>query len=241
MNSQEAKEILLRHFPGQSPSDDETRHALEFARQHSELGPWLADQEEFHRSFRAALHTIAPPPGLAGQILARSKVIRPSWPRPSLLIAAAASVMLILGLLFWQRYPAEEQTFARFQSRMVGFALREYRMDIETPSESAVRTYLQEHGTPADFPLPQKLAALPVKGGASLAWKGQPVSMLCFDWQGKETLYLFVIEQRQIEEGIPETAHVAPYKGVTTASWKSGEVLCLLVGEPPEEILRALL
>lgn len=243
MNQQEAQEILLRHRPDSALADTETRQALDLLNTNPELARWYKEQEQFGKSFRSALQAIEPPKGFQDQILARRKVVHPPWRTRSFIVAAAAAVTLLaLGLVFWQRTSGEEPSFAVFQSRMVSFALRQYRMDIETPDERAVREYLQTHGTPSNFALPGQLATLPVKGGASLTWKNRPVSMLCFDWQGKETLYLFVIEQNHVEQAaLPEDPAAAPYRTVGTAAWQSGEVVYLLVSESGEETLRTIL
>ena len=242
MTPEKAKTILLRRKPGSPPADEETRQALAMAAEDPRLRHWLASQEQFLGSMQEALRGIQPPPGLRDEILSRRKIVKPRWRKRFVLLAAAAAIVLFsLGFFFWQRFPTEEQTFARFQSRMVGFALREYRMDIETDDESAVRQHLEQNGSPARFSLPAGLEAMPVKGGASFTWKGQPVSMLCFDWQGRDTLYLFVINQQQVEGTLPAEPVVGPYKGITTAAWSSDDMVYLLVGRPEPTMIRALL
>lgn len=243
MNRTRAQEILLRHRPGQTPADEETREALGLLSSDLELANWYREQEQFHAGFQAALGGIKPPTGLHEEILTRRKVIHPPWRQRSFIVAAvAAAVLLMAGLTFWPGWPREEASFAVFQSRMVGFATRQYRMDIETTDERAVRAHLQQKGSPASFPLPQELAMLPVKGGASLTWKSRPVSMVCFDWQGKETLYLFVIEQNQVEQAsLPGNPDPEPYKTVGTAAWKSGAMIYLLVSSTGEETLESVL
>ena len=241
MTRREAQEILLRHHAG-GVEDEETEKALELTRRDPELGSWWREQERFHQDFRAALEGVEPPAGLKTSILARRKVVSPPWRRASFVWAAAAAVALLaLGLVFWQR-PREEPTFSVFQSRMVQFALRRYQMDIETSDEKAVRSYLQQQGSPAEFPLPDGLRRLPVKGGGSFTWKGQPVSMLCFDWQGQETFYLFVIEQNHVENAtLPEAPAVIPYRGTSTAAWETSELVYLLVAKTEQDTLRSLL
>lgn len=242
MNRREAQEILLRHRPGQPPLDDETRHALDLLKCDPELARWYDDQEHFAQSFRAAVQQIQPPTNLRDEILARPKIIAPPWQRRSFIVAAAAAVALLaVGLIFWLGGPREEPSFAVFESRMVSFALRQYRMDIETADEAAVRSYLQEQGTPSKFPLPPQLASLPVKGGASLTWKSRPVSMLCFDWQGKETLYLFVIEQNQVENAsLPADPIPSRHETIATAAWEANNLVYVLVSGEGLQTLDAI-
>src|SRR5688572_4798306 len=133
------------------------------------------------------------PADLRDQILARNKVITvPSWRTPRAIAMAAALAFMATGMFFWTtaKLGGEDRTFAGFRSRMIGFALREYRMDIHTNSLPVVQKYLADQGAPAAFTLPPTLAQMPVKGGAALTWQGKPVSMVCFD-RLNTTLYMF--------------------------------------------------
>lgn len=240
MTPREIKEALLRRHPESGEAEAEGAEALAQAKADPELRAWWGRQERFDEKMRASLHSIQPPRQLKERILAGRKII-PLWRRPALAwFAAAAALALIAGTVLWTLRPVEDRTFAGFQSRMVGFALREYRMEIETNSPAAVQAHFRQHDTPAGFPLPASLSAQPVKGGASLTWKGHPVSMLCFDWGGDETLYLFVIPEEKVVNPPAAQPEVRPYKTITTAHWKENGLVYLLVGAPGDEVLKSL-
>jgi hypothetical protein len=196
---------------------------------------------EFNARVHDALGSIPVPPDLRERILAQQKIITvPLWRKPqtakalSALALAAAIALLATGLVFWNRAPTEDKTFAGFQARMVGFALRQYDMDLHTNELGAVKSYLAAKGAPADFPLPPTLASTPVKGGKSLLWQGKPVGMVCFD-VGNETLYMFVIDSPV--PGTPTNAasppHLETYKNLATATWSFGNKTFLLAGRIP--------
>ena len=188
--------------------------------------------EQFNARVHQVLAEIPVPPDLRDQILARRKIVTvPYWRTPRAIAMAAALAFMATGLLFWTtaRFRGEDRTYTGFRSRMVGFALREYRMDIHTNSLAGVQKYLAQQGAPAQFSLPPTLAQTPVKGGAALTWQGQPVSMVCFD-KLNTTLYMFVIEHG----AAPVTNRVvAPFKTVATATWSADGKTFLLTGEVP--------
>ncbi|MGZ8940808.1 MAG: hypothetical protein ACXW32_16515, partial [Limisphaerales bacterium] len=89
--------------------------------------------EQFNARVHEALGEIPVPPNLRDQILAQRKIVSvPSWRSPRALFLAAALAFLATGLVFLMRAPQEDKTIGGFRSRMVAFALREYRMDIHT-------------------------------------------------------------------------------------------------------------
>src|SRR5262249_22980561 len=149
----EAKRVLLAYRPGLHDRDDpELAEALELARQDAGLQSWLQDQMAFHESMSAQLRAVTPPPGLRERILASRKIVAvPSWQRTELRLAAAClAAAVVIGALFARSHPKEE-TFTRFEARMVGFALRVYGMDIVTNNLAQVQQYLRSRGAPAEY------------------------------------------------------------------------------------------
>lgn len=202
-------------------------------------------REAFDAKVRAELRGIAPPPDLRKRILDGIKapesapVIRPNFWRP---ILAAAAALALLASLVWfvNRPPAEDRTFAGFQNRMAGFAVRQYSMDLLTNQLEAVRGYMTEKKAPADFQLPRALAQAPVKGGAKLSWQGTPVAMVCFDGPKQKTLYLFIIESSAVIEP-PLNTQVGLLKGLSAAAWNNDGKTYLLAAELPESDLKSFL
>jgi hypothetical protein len=237
-NSQEKRQALLRARNWSEKVRDPESSANATANDPA-LAKLQQQSEQFNARVHQALADIPVPPALRDQILARNKIVTvPYWRTPRAIAMAAALAFMATGLFFWTtaKFRGEDKTFAGFRSRMVGFALREYRMDIHTNSLAEVQKYLAQKGAPAGFNLPATLAQTPVKGGAALTWQGQPVSMVCFD-KLNTTLYMFVIEHSvaPVNERV-----VAPFKTVATATWTSDGKTFLLTGEVPLSELEML-
>jgi len=105
-------------------------------------------------------------------------------------------------------------------------------MDVFTRDLATLKNFLTGKGVPADFSLPPRLAATPLKGGATLSWQGKPVSMVCFDPGQGETLYLFVLAENK-----QQTPDIEKVKGLSTATWSDGGKVFILAGRlPPAQI-----
>jgi uncharacterized membrane protein YbaN (DUF454 family) len=235
---------LMVYRPDVDEPELGTLEALDLARRDEELNRWFTEQQRLRRTIRAELRSIQPPPGLKEAILAQAKAPPIPWWRHQIAWAAAAAVVLLLAMAaFWMRPKAEALDFAAFQSRMVSFALREYRMDIVTNDPQEIRRFLEEQGRPADYTLPAGLEAARPLGGARLSWQGHPVSMICFDLNQRDMLYLFVLPESAIQEGTPppERPQIVPSKGLMTASWISEGRVYLLAGPLSPGELRTFL
>jgi len=242
MTREEAKEALHGHRAESLDRNDPTiREALALVATDRELREWFARQEEFHLSVAAQLRQVIPPAGLKEQLLAQRNITRVVFSRRALGIAAAAAGIALLIGVITQREPTEQQTVASFQARMVSFALRQYRMDLETSEYAAVRAHLSRVGAPADLSIPQPLTQVGVKGGAGLKWHGKPVAMVCFNGAGTSTRYLFAVQDRGLAAKLGENAIVEPYKGVSIARWATGGTVYLLVSTEDQSALRRLL
>jgi hypothetical protein len=239
MTRDEAKLLLARaRDPERDEADPELQTALEMARHDLELGQWLEKQRALNRK---AIHIFRETPDAAhirDQILSSSRLV-PMWRRREFL-AAAASVALLgaVGALTVGRRKNEEETLAAWRVRMLRFAIREYRMDILTTDETRVREFLRGHGDGSHYELPGLLAARTLKGAARLTWQGAPVSMVCFQGTGNETLYLFVLGRKAIKTGeIPGTNPEAfEFGGLNSTCWARGDKIYLLAGRDAAEL-----
>jgi hypothetical protein len=245
MDNRQAKEILLVYRTGtQDDRDPEIAEALEFARQNSDLQSWLHEQTAFHRAVRAELRTISVPWRLKHAILTQRKiVIIPIWRRPEFLLVAACFAAALILTTLWVWRPAEDASLVGFQKRMVGFALRLYRMDIVTNDLRQVQSFLVANGRPAQLDLTPALRQTPVKGGAALTWQGHPVGMVCFDLPKGQTLYMFVMRQSAFGSGaLPgPTPTVQPLSGIMTATWSRNGHVYLIAADPKAVDLRKLI
>jgi hypothetical protein len=111
-------------------------------------------------------------------------------------------------------------------------------MDIHTNQLASVQSHLARNGAPAQFSLPPGLAARPVIGGASFAWQGKPVGMVCFQATGGETLYMFVVDSANVPGNLDFEA--SQQKTLSTVTWRSAGKTFLIAGEVPLQDLERL-
>ncbi len=168
------------------------------------------------------------------EFTATLNVLRPVfWQRPQVWLAAAAALVLLVGITALLRQPRVPDKFADFRSRMVRSALRQYSMDIVTNDMQQVRQFMAAHGAPADYALPGGLERLPLTGGAALKWRSAPVAMVCFDRGNQEMLYLFVMDRSVFKDAPPQSPEIEKVNKLMTVSWSAGDRTYVLAG--PEE------
>lgn len=242
MNPTEAKQILLACRPGTADREDPAvRAALEVVGRDPDLAQWWRDQQQVQAALQERFRQLPIPVTLKDEILARRKVVAVNWWRSSRVqLAAAAAVLTLLLALVFFRSPAEPTTFADFRDRMVRTVVREYRMDVTTSAEAEIRGYLRANQGHADYQLPPGLVGVPLSGAGRLSWKGQPVSMICFERRTGVLMYLFVIDRAAfptVPGARPEFAEVVQRP---TASWVQGGRVYVLASEADEEDLKTL-
>ena len=239
MNISEAKEILLLYRPGTAElADPQMTEALALARQDPELGRWFEQHRAFQKAMRAGFQQIEVPAHLRTSLLARMSVqpavTTPSaWWRNPVWLTAAATVVLLLGLAGIWLNPRPADRFANYRSRVLGEALRDYRMDVVTNDMQKVRQFMASHGAPADYDLTRGLAQLQLTGGGRLTWRSNPVTMVCFDRGDKQMLYLFVMKRSAVKDPPSITPQLAKVHQMVTISWVHGDNSYVLAG--PEE------
>lgn len=236
MNTDQAREILMLYRPGTADAEDpDIIEAMAVARRDPDLARWFEQHAAFQSAMRASFRQIAVPDHLKLELLAGRKIIRPpAWWQSPAWLAAAAVVVIALGLAaLWLR-PAVPDRFANFQEMMVSKAENvAYAMDWPTNDMRALRTALAGRGAPANYEVPKGLARLQLTGGAALTWRANPVSMVCFDRGDKQMVFLFVMKRSALKDPPPEKPLVAKIDALTTVSWTSGDQAYLLAG--PEE------
>jgi len=233
------KDILLRSRPWVKSQEEDEKDAAKTTENDPALARFHQQQQEFNARVHDELAGIPVPNGLRDQILARKTIVRvptSSWSAKPLLALAAALVLLGVGFFYWTR-PQEDLSVAGFRYRMVKFVLKEYSMEHVTKDMTDLKSYLSSKGRPNQFVLPPELAKVPLKGGQAMDWQGKPVSMVCFDWNGKETLFMFVLDEALANGATPQ---IAPVKKLTTATWSADGKTFILAGEIPEKDLANL-
>lgn len=163
-----------------------------------------------------------------------SKILRPNfaWRQP-VLWTLAASVVLVCALAGLWLKPSTPNALAQFQARMVGSALREYRMDLVTNDMRQVRQLMAKGGAPADYVVTPGLEKLQLTGGGLLRWQNHPVAMVCFDRGDSQMLFLFVLDRTALPNPPPATPKLEKVNQLMTASWTEGDKTYVLAG--PEE------
>jgi len=121
---------------------------------------------------------------------------------------------------------------------LVRMALREYHLDIVTNDMDQVRNYLATHGGTGAYAVPAGLERLRLTGGGMARWRGNPVSMVCFDRGDREMLFLFVMEGTAVPDGPPAVPALTKVNKLMTASWTRDGKTYLLAGPEDEEFLR---
>lgn len=232
MNSIEAKKILLAYRPGSTDArDPEVADALAQAQRDPALQQWLEKQVAFQQTMQETFQQVPAPSYLRDRILSRAKIVKPlHWSWGQVALAAAAALVLLLGLAGWWLRSLPDDTFQTFRSRMVRMVLRQYAMDIVTNDMTQIRHFLATNNAPSDYVLTQGLAQLPATGAGVLSWQGQRVSMVCLDSRGQGTLFLFIVDRSAVKQppaAIPEFAEVSK---LTTVSWTQGGKTYLLAG-----------
>ncbi len=238
MNRAQAKEILLLYRPDTRDAEDpQIIEAVELARQDPELARWFEQHQAFQLAMRAKFRQMEVPEHLKVALLAGQKTLQPPiWWRQPAWLAAAAIFVLLLGLaVFWLR-PSVPDRFANFRESMVSAAVRVYGMDLETNNMAQLRQFLAKKGAPADYEVTQGLARLELKGGGLLRWRGNPVSMVCFDRGDTKMLFLFVMKRSAVKDPPPVTTskvELARVDDYSTANWSRGDDTYVLAG--PQE------
>jgi hypothetical protein len=248
MNIQEAKEILTLFRPGTTDREDpHFARALALARQDAELSHWFSEHCAFQEAMRSSFRQIPVPEGLKEQILSERTVRLKSVARRKAVSLAFATVGLTLLCVLASLWlaPAKNPSFSLFQSRMARMVLRQYpRMELETSDLGQIHRHLSDKGH-GDYDLPGPLAKTQGTGCAVLQWHGRPVSMICFN-SGKTTtprvpdLFLFIIERTSVSEPPPTSApqFTTISRGMSAASWTSGNKSYVLAGLGDEKFLR---
>ncbi|MDB6028283.1 MAG: hypothetical protein JWM68_4506 [Verrucomicrobiales bacterium] len=233
MNHAEAKKALALYRPGIDDKDPEIREALQVANADPELRQWLAEHKRFQAAVRGKFQEIPVPASVRERILAKKKIVRPTFPSRQTLWLASAALVLFFAVIAVLFKPNGSNRFADYESRMVRGALREYRMDLVTSDLAQIRLAMASRGAPSQFSLPKGLSKLSVVGGGALKWRSNPVTMVCFDRGDKQMLFLFVLSRSAVKDSPAPKPEITRISRLQSASWTEGEQIYVLAG--PEE------
>jgi hypothetical protein len=235
---EKAKQVLLLFRSERDlEQDPELQEAYRLAQKEPELARWFEQHRHFQTAMRQKFRQIKAPEALKAELLAGDKIVRPVWPARQVWLAAAAAVVIFIGvalLLPWRTVP---DRFADYRERMVGTALREYRMDLLTGDVAQLRQFAAAHGTPADFVVPNGLTKLQLTGGGELRWRSNPVTMICYDRGDKQMLFLFVLKKTALKDPPPSAPVLTKVHDLPAASWTQGDNTYVLAGPDEKNFL----
>lgn len=246
MNNQEAKLILQVYRPnGRDALDPLFAEALEMARRDPELQKWFAEEQALDSQIQTKLQTaVAIPRDLKAKLLALRKIVRPvPWWFQPMKLAAAAAVMLLLGLVVFSLLPQKSAQLALFREKMVHYSMQEHgHITFESPDIAKIQQWLQDRGVDANFELPGGLQGKPAQGCRVVDWNGQKATMVCFVLDTGEHVDFFVMDRAGLpdlpENGAPQFASA---NGLMTVTWAKGDKVYLMTGSGGKRFYQQLL
>jgi hypothetical protein len=255
MSNNEAKFILSAYRPGgRDASDPAMAKALTQAKNDPALGAWFAREQAHDAAVAGKLRAITPPAGLREAILAGARVsekemgrattvpltTRRAWWAQPVWLAAAAAAAVLLSLAAWRMSPVRGEVFEEFAVNFVdkGFMLQKRGADV-----AALKTWLGEQHGPLPEALPTKFADLHALGCRKLSFKGQDVSLMCFERDGKE-FHVFVARVDGVD--VPGTDRAPRFLdgqkgGHVAATWADAKNRYVLVSDAKLDAVRQLL
>lgn len=263
MSNDEAKFVLSAYRPGgRDANDPAMAQALAQAKNDPSLNAWFTRQQAHGAAVAAKLREVAPPAGLREAILTGARMSgngtansgaeagrvsakRGWWSQP-VWLAAAAVLAVLVSLAAWRLTPVRGDTFEEFAVNFVdaGFMLQKHGADV-----TALKTWLGEQRGPLPEALPAKFADLRALGCRTLSYRGQDVSLMCFERDGKE-FHVFVARRGDVlgtAGGIGKNAATEPRlfthseNKLTAATWADAKNLYVLVSDAERDVVKRLL
>jgi uncharacterized membrane protein YbaN (DUF454 family) len=246
MNNQEAKLILQAYRPGgRDALDPFFAEALEQGRRDPELQKWFTEEQALDSQIQSKLRqAVAIPPDLKANLLALRKVIRPApwWFQP-MKLAAAAAVVLLLGLAAFFLLPQKPAQLASFREKMTRYSMQvQGHITFASPDFTKIQQWLQEQGVDANFELPGGLQGKPAHGCRVVDWNGQKATMICFVLDDGEHVDFFVMDRAGLP-GMPENGgpQFASANGLMTVTWAKDDKVYLMTGNGDKKSFQNLL
>ncbi|HTJ77479.1 MAG TPA: hypothetical protein VL357_00635 [Rariglobus sp.] len=242
MNTTEAKFILQACRPGgQDATDPRFADALAQARQDPALADWFFREQAFDAEVAAKLRAVQPPAELRAAILAGARMSRSSpWWRQTRVMALAASVVLVLGLVAaWpQKAPAIDG------SQLALGAMDEMNSPAHHPivmgGRGDLHALLANASTRLAAGLPLDFAELKADGCRSLSIGGHEVLEVCFE-RGGNDFHLYVARANDFPAKDSTTEPMFMERGrLASVSWRDRSHAYALVSDSGAENLREI-
>jgi hypothetical protein len=263
MSNDEAKFILNAYRPGgRDANDPAMAPALAQAKNDPALSAWWARQQAHDAAVAAKLRAVVPPAGLRDAILAgarmsgrdgaipgaeagRASAKRAWWSQP-VWLAAAAVLAVLVSLAAWRMAPVRGEAFEEFAVNFVdkGFMLQKRGADV-----AALKAWLGEQRGPLPEALPAKFAELRALGCRTLRYRGQDVSLMCFEREGKE-FHVFVARRGDVPSLADDIGRIAATEPrlvahseskLAAATWSDAKNFYVLVSDAEMDVVKRLL
>jgi uncharacterized membrane protein YbaN (DUF454 family) len=236
MNNQEAKLILQAYRPGGRDTFDPLfAEALEQARRDPELQKWFTEEHLLDSQIQFKLRSaVAIPRDLKANLLALRKIIRPvPWWFQPMKLAAAAAIILLIGLAAFLLLPQKPTQLVLFREKMIHYSMQEHgHITFESPDIAKIQQWLQARGVDANFELPAGLQGKPAQGCRVVDWNGHQATMICFVLEDGKHMDLFVMDRAGLpsfpEGGEPQIVKTG---GLMMTTWAKGGKVYLLTGD----------
>ncbi|CAN5397498.1 hypothetical protein BH20VER3_BH20VER3_04170 [soil metagenome] len=244
MNEEQARLILQAYRPGVTADDPEVAEALRMAARDPELGRWFAEEQAFDRAMDAQIEAIPAPFGLRTRILAQAAAeVRPqpwSWVVKLAGIAALAFLLVQVAGLFRPTPPAGASV-ADFSSEMVSFIRISPPLEMSSDELGTIKKWLSERKT-APLDVPSRLAALEPIGCRVLSFRGQEVTLICFEREEDGLAHFFVVNRAAMPQMKPGAKPVLAQEGEwATATWAEKDSVYMITAQGgPETVQRFL-
>ncbi len=245
MTSEEAKLFLhARRLAGQDDNDPRMAEALEQTRRDPALLAWYNERQAFDAAICEKLAQVRAPTDLAGKILLEKRVLQGRQTRRAVMaLAIAASVVLLLSWAFSIFWPSKTlgTEFAAMRADMTRFLVRFPELDLATEQWPEIVRWLTQKAPLADVKLPGSVQKFPGLGCREVQWRGQRLLLICFVAQG-EVVHLFIVPKTELwEASVNPSAQFGLENGWTTASWRKGETVYLMMTKGSVTFLKGLL
>jgi len=245
MNNKEAK-FLLRAYrlSGQDARDPRFQEALEQLKHDPELARWFAEERAIDSRVGAKPKAaVKPPADLKAMLLAQRRIVRPApwWRQPAwFATAAAACLALLVSAGAWWLKPRGPTQFVQYREAMVGTKIE--RLDLMSHDVAEVRRWLAQTNAHGDFVVPAGLTGKSSLGCRLLEWKGEKVSLICFELGNRQIAHLLVIDRKAFDKAPADSPQFAQLGDVGTVSWTRGDRTYLVVSQgATEQDLKRLL
>jgi len=240
MTPERAREVLFAYRPGvDSATDPDVALALETLKHNPELQKWFEDHSATQSSIRAKFREIGVPPGLANRIILQKPKTPSRW-NARIVWAAAAAVILFIGIALAIQGQRPSYSFAAFRQKMVRTAMGNYDMPLMTNDLGAIREYVKARNGHGDYELTPGLARLPGTGAVVFPWHSRTVSLVCLNGGKGKDVFLFVVNRKDLADS-PSSQQVETIGKLATASWAQQDKIYVLATKGDEVFLRSLL